>query len=205
MASNGSQKVKVTDFVDIAGVSRKSIYLAGQKGTIKIKKGLIDLTDPKTTDYIQAQQIKKKAIAEASASAIDAKEEAVKYLPEEVKEAFARNNKPSEKTKLEQARLEKQNRDLDLQYQKARRELLSRDSVQQVFSKLYSIQVSKLHGFAHIVTPDLAVIFESTDNEKMIQSTELINNAMFEVLEEIKKTMNDYLESVEGEEIEENG
>lgn len=203
MKANGSQKVKVIDFVVIAGVNRQNIYKAGKRGTINIKKGLIDLTDSKTINYIQAQQIKKKAIAEAEASTVEAQEEAVKYLPEEVKSTALKNKVPSEKSKLEQARISKQNRELDLKYAKERNELLSRESVAQVFSKLYSIQTSKLHGFSHTVTPDLAVIFESTDNEKMIQTTELINNAMFVVLEEIKKAMNNYLESVKAEEVEE--
>ena len=201
MKTNGSQKIKVIDFVPIAGVRRQNIYKAGSKGTITIKDGLIDLSDPKTIDYVQAQQIKKKLIEEAGAAKLEVKEEAVKFLPEKVKDILASNNGTSKKRKLEEAKIEKQNREIDLRYAKERNELLSRESVGQVFQKLYSIQVAKLHGFSHTVTPDLAVVFESTDNKKMIQCTELINNAMFEVLEEIKKTLNDYLESVEGEEI----
>lgn len=202
MKTKESQKIKVMDFVAIAEVNKTSVYKAGRKGTIKIKKGLIDLSDPNTIDYLHALQIKKELIAEAKANTIETKEEAAKYLPDKVKEVLSGNNGSSKKRKLEQDRIKKQNRDLDLKYAKERKELLSRKSVQEVFAKLYSIQVSKLHGFSHTVTPDLAVIFESTDNEKMIQTTELINNAMFIVLEEIKQTMNDYLKSIEGEEIE---
>lgn len=204
MKTNGHKKVKVLDFVDISGVSKQNIYKAGRKGTINIKNGFIDLTDSKTINYLQAQQIKKKAIAEVEASTVEAKEETVKYLPEDVQEAALNVKKEkSSKRLLEEARISKQNRDLDLKYDRDSKVLLHRDSVAKVFSKLYSIQVSKLHGFSHTVTPELAVIFKSTDNKKMIQTTELIDRAMFTALEEIKKTMNDYLESVKGEEVEE--
>jgi hypothetical protein len=196
--------IKVIEFAKLAGVGKTAVYKARDTEKITITNGLIDLTNPKTLEYLQAAKRRKELEREARENAIATTEDAIKFLPSEAREASGENGNriPSEKSKLETARIEKQNRELDLKYAKERNELLSRDSVAQVFNKLYSIQVSKLHGFSHAVTPDLAVIFESTDNEKMIQTTELINNAMFSVLEEIKKTMDGYLESIKGEDVE---
>jgi hypothetical protein len=197
-----SQLIKVIEFAKLAGVGKTAVYKARDTKKIEVKRGLIDLAAPKTLAYLQAAKLRKQLQVEAENHAIEAQEEAVKFLPSEFREANGNGRVPSEKSKLETARLEKQNRELDLKYAKERNELLSRDSVHQVFTKLYSIQVTKLHGFSYTVTPDLAVVFETTDNTKMMAATELIDRAMFAVLEEIKKTMNDYLESVSGEAVE---
>lgn len=172
------QLIKVIEFAKEAVVSRQYIYKAAKLGKIDIVKGKIDLTSDKTIAYLQS----------------------VKPAGEP-KNGNGNARVISEKSKLEEAKLAKQNRELDLKYTKARNELLERKDVRMVFNKLYAIDVSKLHGLGYTLTPDLAVIFKSTDNEEMIKATELIDQTIYATLEEIKKTMNEFLLSVQGEEI----
>jgi hypothetical protein len=196
------QLISVIGFAKLAGLGRTAVYKARDTKKIIIRKGRIDLSDQKTLDYLQAVKARKGIEREAEASAIESKEDAVKFLPKEVRESGGNHKVKSEKRILEESRIAKQNRELDLKFRKARNELLERKDVRMVFSKLYGIHVSKLHGLSHMVTPEIAVIFESTDNEKMLKATDAIDGAVFSALEEIKKTMNEYLLSVETEEIE---
>jgi hypothetical protein len=172
--------IKVVDFAKDIGVARGSIYKAATKGKLQINNGRIDLTAKKTIAYIQSfRERKREAISSP-----------------------AENDTSSNQLAIEKkGLLFRQNREKDLNYEKARNKLLERKDVQMVFSKLYSIQVSKLHGLSHLVIPEIAVAFKNTNSEMMLKATDAIDGAIFSALEEIKKTMNDFLLSVKAGEV----
>jgi hypothetical protein len=196
------QLIKVIEFAKLAGVGKTAVYKARDTNKITIKKGLIDLSDPRTLEYLQAAKARKEMERQVTQTTTETQEDAIKFLPQEVRESGGNRNgvKPkSEIRKLEEARIAKQNRELDLKFRKARNELLERKDVKRVFSKLYSIQVAKFHGLSHMITPEIAVIFKSTDSAMMMLATDAIDGAVFAALEDIKKTMDEFLLSVKTE------
>ena len=83
-----------------------------------------------------------------------------------------------------------------------RGELIERKLVQQIFSKIYSIDKSEFCTMGAKLSPDIAAIMEVNDPAIVLRITERIDRETYKVLSHIQRLVNDYLESIGGDKIE---
>ena len=97
---------------------------------------------------------------------------------------------------IEQIRLQKQ------KTAQARGELVTRVSVQKVFSKLFMIHVNQLRTLDQGLAPVLASVFGNDDPELTVKAGVVVNAEIFKILMQIKRLFNDWLEDHGAEVIE---
>lgn len=82
-----------------------------------------------------------------------------------------------------------------------RGELVERRDVHNFMARLYQVHASQLKTYAEKIGPDVAAAFKLTDAETP-RIQEIAGTDMLRVLSQIKREMNDYLESIGNEELE---
>ena len=82
-----------------------------------------------------------------------------------------------------------------------RGELIERKTVQQVFSKIYSIDKAEFCTMGAKLSPDIAAIMEVSDPAIVLRITERIDRETYKVLSHIQRLVNDYLVSIGGENV----
>jgi hypothetical protein len=92
---------------------------------------------------------------------------------------------------IEEIRTKKQKR------LKERNDLVRRDAVRRVFSKLFMIHVNQLRTLDRNIVPDIAAIYGDDNPTLNAEVSAVINGEVFKVLDQIKIEFNKWLEDFE--------
>jgi hypothetical protein len=83
-----------------------------------------------------------------------------------------------------------------LKTQKERQQLVERELIKRVFSKIYTIEVNELRIIGDTLAPEIASYFNSDDSEAILKTNQRIESEVYKALNHIKRLIADYLKSV---------
>jgi hypothetical protein len=95
-------------------------------------------------------------------------------------------------------RLEKIEKVMKLRVETAakRGELVSRESMHEVFAKFYAVHTGQLHPLGDKVAQDVCAVFGDPDETKAAQVREVIDKQVFQALQHIQRLMDDFYRTV---------
>lgn len=87
--------------------------------------------------------------------------------------------------------------DLQIRTGKVRKQLVDRDTVAKMFSKIYTIDVNEFRMLGRTLAPELASIASVDDPATVVKMTEKIDEEVFQILEHVKELLNGFLLEME--------
>ena len=208
--------VNKSKFSKLAGVSRVAITKACKNGALVVRPdGKLDPENPVNQDYVKRNQSKsrknKQAIAKSKEQSKPKQKTTIKSDKEPQSVSELVNNLDIESVNvilgslvpsdLNKLKVVEQIRKLQVETQKVRQELVARLLVQKVFAKLYMIDVNEWRTLGANLSPEIAAIAGIDDNEVIIKIGEVIEKEVFVILQHIKRIMDDFLKSIEGDKV----
>ncbi len=97
------------------------------------------------------------------------------------------------KTEMEIKKMDIQIQQMKVKTDKDRNELISRELLKRVFSKLYAVDQNEFKTLSDKITPEIAAIAQVSDMKKQNQINELIQDECGKILKHIKRILNDFL------------
>lgn len=178
--------ISLTELSKKAGVTTKAIQKAVREGRLpaKVRKGkrVFDTTNKAVKEYIKEDHGKYKRKTDEPG-------------PVEAIEDEKFGNIPS-RGALERIKYLAQINDLKLKNSIARGEYINRNLVNEVFSKLYSIEKSQFLTLAEKLAPDLASRFRVTKRKDVVKIEEYIQSETYKILGQIKRQFEKFLTSI---------
>ena len=202
------------DFADYCGVSKQAIGKAIKKHHLVLRQdGKLDTDNPINQDYIRkkGKEIPTKSTTNASNSKKKPRKKVTKKTPQKqqnipvpqtpeddengtsndlLKTIVTKNALDVQKT-LEQVK------HLQVKTSKERGELISRDIVKLAFAKLFKVDTGELRTLGAKLAPDIASIFGISDDAKILEAKEYIEEEVFVVLKHIKRIYADALKTID--------
>jgi hypothetical protein len=199
------------------GVDRSAITKAISRGVLFFKKDkFIDLDDPTTEAYISAKERRKDRQAR---NAKTKKEQRKKIEQSQKQESLsiktikpskpANNSVPDygdddtdftgvlEKNDLQCKKLKKDIEKLEIANAKARGQLISRDFVSRLFSKIYNIDVNQFLQLKDVLTTKISGVVGLDSPEDKLKITEIVNNELYKTQSHIQREIDDFLAELE--------
>lgn len=193
--------VTIKEFAELSGVSVRAIYKAITAGTlIRAENGQLDMVNPDNRAYMSAERdpVSRKPAAVAGPVPIESGGQAPHpQQPQAQKGQLSKQD-------LDKLKTIAQVKQIQVKTDKDRKQLVSRDLVRMVFSRLYRVMVNQFQQLGPNVSPDVSAAFGIDDGEKMLASEEIINRAVFKTLQQVKRIIVDFLASVEAQPLDEN-
>ena len=180
----------------LAGVSRQAVSQLVAKGLLKTHGKKVDLSDPGTVAYIQnAKNSSSRMLAKHSSPASRQYQAPLEDLPDlsSIPLASLSLVDANRLKTLEQIR----------QYQtktdELRKNLVPRETVRSVFSKLHMIDVNQWRTLGPSLAPVIAALVGVDDDAMIMRISTEIEAEVFKILEQCKRLQNDYLVSIKSE------
>lgn len=192
-----------SEFSRYSGVARPSIYKAIDKNRlVTTKTGKLDVTNQINADFVLAHS--GKTVTPPPEPKKPTKKVSKRRPPIQNAETFDLNNLPRDLETLSASSANKlktieQIRQYQVKTDEMRKELVKRDTVRAVFSKLYMIDVNQWRTLGPAVAPELAAIAGTDDEETILRMANEIEKEVFKILKQCKRLLNDYLVGVKSE------
>jgi phage terminase Nu1 subunit (DNA packaging protein) len=193
------KKVSKTDFADMCGVSKAAISKACAAGNIKTigegRKQKVDVDHRLTKDYLSEKV--------GSSSANQSRDELLPSgdqmdLPISDINAINRDEiLLYEKPQLERLKLFEQAKLENIKVAEKEGTLISRELVERVFSKIYTVDTQQLRPLEDVLTPEICAIFGAQDDSpEGAKVRKKINEKVLAALDHIKRIIDEYLISI---------
>ena len=199
--------VSKADFSRMAGVTRAAISIALSKGRVVAEPdGAMNPKRKENAAYLTTAKRQRRQASGKNGATRAQKPSRVKRgrrKPRDPDDEDSEVGAPAEPLTIDgesygEAELRKMIADADLKEQKLaqdRGELLTRDDIKLVFARLYQVHASQLKTLAEKLGPDVAGAFKLTDADTL-RVQEIMSEEVIRALGQIKKEMNDYLDSI---------
>lgn len=217
-----NEKIKISnkrfingcEFARLLGVRRQTIYArASRGGLVRRPDGKFDLASEVNQDYIKQRlerlnQINQQTRLDGEAATVVAREEAAKReaVKTEAADLVSRADTDNEfieiaetedgfisKNEAERLKTLESVQKLRIENLKNRYKLIDRQLVKTVFAKLYSIDVNGFRTLAPRISARIAAIAGLEESSKILNIEETINSEVFEILKQVKLTVNRFL------------
>ena len=198
------------NFAKRAGISRQAVYqLIADGKLVQTSAGKLDVNNPTNKEYLSNKKTTKimgKKTHETQAIKAD-KSKTDNKKPSTNKDNVSIVEDREDLNTISHASANKLKtiesiRKIQIANDAARLELVSRESVKKVFSKLYQIDVNQLRTLGPNLSPDIAALIGTDDNEVMLKISDLVDKEIFVILKQIKRLLNDFLKNMKADEIE---
>lgn len=191
------------NFAKRAGISRQAVYQLIRDGKlVQTTKGKLDVNNPTNKEYLSN---KKHGIKKPETKAIKAD----KAKPEDKKPSTNQDDQPKDynpedlntisHTSANKLKTIEGIRKIQIANDTARLELVSRDSVKMILSKLYQIDVNQWRTLGPNLSPEIAAIVGTDDNETMLKISDAIDKEAFTILKQVKRILNDFLKDIKSD------
>lgn len=198
-----------TNFAKRAGISRQAVYKLLSEGKLVVgSTGKLDVMNQINRDYLSSKKdglipnSKKPKTQTIKADKVEpkAKNKSTKNDNHDLGELQADLNTISHASANKLKTIESI-RKIQIANDTARMELIPRDTVKMVFSKLYQIDVNQWRTLGPNLSPDIAAIVGTDDNETMLKISDAVDKEVFTILKQVKRIFNDFLKDIKSEEI----
>ena len=196
-----------TNFAKRAGISRQAVYKLLNEGKLTVgSTGKLDVMNKTNLEYLSSKKgglipnskkPKKQAIKEGKADR-KTTNQPTKDNNDGIVELQGDLNTISHASANKLKTIESI-RKIQIANDAARLELVSRESVKKVFSKLYQIDINQLRTLGPNLSPDIAALIGTDDNEIMLKISDLVDKEVFVILKQIKRLLNDFLKDIKSE------
>lgn len=198
-----------TNFAKRAGISRQAVYKLLSEGKLVAgSTGKLDVMNETNRDYLStkkdglipnSKKPKKQAIKADTVKTKDKK-------PTTETQSLSLDYDPEDLTTISQSSANKLKtiegiRKIQIANDTARKDLISRDSARSVFSKLYQIDINQWRTLGPNLSPEIAAIVGTDDNEIMLKISDAIDKEVFTILKQVKRIFNDFLKEQKADEI----
>lgn len=173
------------------------IYKAIKKGTIiRSTDGKIDLSNQSNKEYMGMDRER------AAERAFSPEPEPPSSKKIEMPSNISGPGGKYSKQDLDKLKTIAQVKQIQVKTDKDRKALISRDLAEKVFSKIYRVMVTQFQQLGPNASPDISAAFGIDDSDKMLAGEEIINKAVFKMLQQVKRIINDFLTNIEAQPIE---
>ena len=90
---------------------------------------------------------------------------------------------------------------IQINTEKLRNDLIPRVLVQRIISRLYTIDVNEFRTLGPNLAPEIAALASIDDSETIIKIEAIVEKEVYNILRHVKRLMDDFLKSVGAEEI----
>lgn len=197
------------NFAKRAKVSRQAIYNLLRDGKLVANNsGKLDVNNKTNKDYLSSKNEgkspgnktnKNKSIKESKVKN-EQEKETNKTTPKDLDYSPDDLNTLSH-TSVNKLKTIEQIRKIQVDTDEKRQVLIPRKEVQKLFSKLYMVDVNQWRTMGPSLSPEIASIIGTDDNEIMLEISNLIDKEVFIILKQIKRIINDFLKEQKAEEI----
>jgi hypothetical protein len=208
----------------LVGVSRQAIYDAIKNEHIphveQNRKKKIDLDDPRIQNYIKGnpqrnRKKEEKPKTEPKKGSKKKKEPAEKKSKPDIKESLELKgevdlSEVDDLNTLSKYDLERYQKMVVIEKEKIkiakdRGELIDRDLVVRIFSKIYQIDVNNFLQLSHALAPRIVQsVFKTSDPEKITETTKMIDEELYKTQNYIQREIDEFLESIKTKEVPKN-
>ncbi|MCK5127564.1 MAG: hypothetical protein KAR42_15010 [candidate division Zixibacteria bacterium] len=196
------------EFSRVAGVSTASIAKAIKTGRVKVfgegRSARVDVMDPVNMMYINGIEDHPTAGGKKSGAVPDKPTPAppAPTQPEDLIELLDLGNLGTlSKQSADRVKTIAQIQQIRVKTEEMRKELIPRFLVQKIISKLYTIDVNEFRTLGPNLSPEIAALTSIDDSETIIKIEAIVEKEVYNILRHVKRLMNDFLKSVEAEEI----
>ena len=198
------------EFSRVAGVCTASIAKAIKTGRVKVfgegRSARVDAMDPVNMMYINGIEVHPTAGRKKSSS-VPNKPGPAPLPPSEVEDLTelldSGNLGVISKQSADRIKTIAQIQQIRVKTEEMRKELIPRVLVQRIISKLYTIDVNEFRTLGPNLAPEIAALAGIDDSETIIKIEAIVEKEVYNILRHVKRLMDDFLKSVEAEEIKE--
>ena len=181
----------------ICGVTRPTIGAAVTRGALRMvgegPTGQIDITDSYNLPYINEHAEKAALAASATSTPLAA---STPEPPEDLSDLNNLSMPSANRLKVIEAIKTSRQKRLE-----SRKELVPRKLVQRTFGKLYTIDTNESMTLGDKLAADIAALCKISDPRIITKITEKYEREMYKVLAHKKRLINDFLDSIDAEQV----